>query len=246
MDGVRLTVLGNASRYLAPLGGGSSYLLEHEGTRVLLDAGHGARVALADAGIDELHAVWLSHMHFDHVLDLPTLGGILDDDAMVLLPRGERRRLDALADAYVWGAAFEMGAGADEVDAGSELKIGPLRVTFARTQHSAPALAARFEAGGRALVYASDTAPCDALRALARGADLLLMHTLLPTVDAHSEHARIHATAEAAGALARDAGARRLVLSHRYHESPDAAMREAAMRSFEEVELAEEMKSYDV
>jgi ribonuclease BN (tRNA processing enzyme) len=238
--------MGNASQYLAPLAGGTSYLLEHDGTRILLDAGHGARGALADSGVDELHAVWLSHMHFDHILDLPTLGGALDDDARILLPRGERRRLDALADAYAWGGAFEMGAGADEVDAGSELKVGGIRISFARTQHSAPALAARFEADGRALVYASDTAPCAGLRTLARGADLLLMHTLLPTVEAGSQHARIHATAETAGALAEEVGAKRLLLSHCYHESPDSAIREAAMRSFAHVELASTGQGYDV
>ena len=243
---VRLTVLGNASRYLAPLGAGSSYLLEHEGTRILLDAGQGARAALAGSGVDELHAVWISHMHFDHVLDLPTLGGALDDDARILLPRGERRRLDALADAYVWGGAFEMGEGADEVEEGAELRLGPFRATFARTQHSAPAMAVRIEADGRVLVYASDTAPCDGLRRLARGADLLLMHTLLPTVEPVADHARIHATAETAGALATEVGARRLLLSHRYHESPDSAMREAAMRAFEAVELAESGRTYDL
>lgn len=241
---MKLTALGNTGRYLAPLAGGSSYLLEHEGARVLLDAGPGARAALAELGGNPLDAVWISHTHFDHLLDLPTLGGALDDDARIYVPRGERRRLDALAQAYAWGGPFEMQGGIVEVEAGEEVRIGPLLARFARTQHSAPSMAARFEADGRAIVYASDTAPCDALRALARGADLLLAHTLLPTVEPGAEHARIHTTADTAGALAAEAKARRLLLSHRYHESPDGAMREAAASHVDGVELARDGEEY--
>ncbi|HET6405143.1 MAG TPA: MBL fold metallo-hydrolase [Candidatus Thermoplasmatota archaeon] len=243
---MKLTVLGNAGRYLAPLAGGSSYLLEAAGARVLLDAGQGARAALAARDVEPLDGVWISHMHFDHVLDLPTLGGGLDDDARIHLPRGERRRLDDLANAYAWDGPFEMQGGVVEVEEGEKVSVRGIRMTFARTQHSAPAMAARFEADGRALVYASDTAPCDALRALARDADLLLMHTLLPTVEPESEHARIHSTAATAGALAAEVGARRLLLSHRYHESADGAMREAAASRFGAVELARDGETYEL
>ena len=243
---VKLTVLGNTGRYLAPLAAGSSYLLEHGGARILLDAGYGAREALAQRDVEPVDAVWISHMHRDHVLDLVSLGGAMDDDARILVPLGERRRLDALAEALVWSGPFEMQGGVDEVEEGGEAVLAGVHVSFARTQHSAPALAARFEAGGRSFVYASDTAVCGGLRQLARGADLLLMHTLMPTVEPDSEHARIHATAETAGMLAKEVGARRLLLSHRYFESGDGAMREAAGAHFDGVELARDGGQYEI
>lgn len=243
---MKLTVLGNTGRYLAPLAAGSSYLLEHGDARILLDAGYGAREALAALDPEPIDAVWISHMHRDHVLDLPSIAGALDDDARILVPLGERRRLDALAEALVWSGPFEMQGGVDEVEENDEAMLAGIRVTFARTQHSAPTLAARFEAGGRSFVYASDTAPCEGLRELARGADLLLMHTLLPTVEKDSDHARIHATADTAGALAADVKAKRLLLSHRYFESGDGAMREAAASHFDAVELARDVETYPV
>lgn len=215
---MRLTVLGNASRYLAPLSGGSSYLVEHDGTRVLLDAGGGARDALAQLGIARLDAVVISHFHHDHTLDLPTLRDVLDERSLLLVPPGERRRLDALATAYAFESRFDLKARIEEARA--PVEVGPLRLSFAPTRHSAPSMATRI--GG--LVYASDTAPCAALEDLSRGCGLLLMHTLLPTVEPDAEHARIHATAETAAALAARAGAGALLLSHRYHASKDADM----------------------
>lgn len=238
MRAVELTVLGNASRYLAPLSGGSSYLVEAGDARILLDAGSGAAAALARTGVEALDAVVLSHFHWDHVSDLVPVRRAMKAGAPLVIPPGESARLDALAKAFVFDGAFDLDG--PLVEARDALRVGPLALSFAPTQHSAPAFATRVEHAGRALVYASDTAPCEPLRALARGADLLLMHTLLPTVEADSGHARVHSTAESAGALAAQSGARRLLLSHRYHESPDAAMREAASTRFDGVELARE------
>lgn len=241
---MKLTVLGNASRYLAPLSGGSSYLVEAGETRVLLDAGAGAAAALAASGVDELDAVALSHFHWDHVSDLVPIRRAMRPGAPLVIPPGESARLDALATAFVFDGPFDLAG--PLVEARDALRVGNLELRFAPTRHSAPSFATRVEHAGRALVYASDTAPCDPLRALARSADMLLMHTLLPTVERDSEHARIHSTAESAGRLAAEAGARRLLLSHRYHESPDAAMREAASTRFDGVELAREGATLDL
>lgn len=235
---MRVTVLGNAGRYLAPLSGGSSYLVEHEGARILLDAGQGAREALSRLGVDRLDVLFISHFHYDHCVDLPTLAALVGDRTPVLVPRGERPRLDALARGYAWAGPWEVGE-VREVEAGEALTLGGLSWRFARTQHSAPSLAVRLDApGGGSFVYASDTAACAPLRDLAQGADLLLMHALLPDVDPASDHAARHATARSAGALARDAGVRALALSHRFHLSDDAEMLAAARATFPATALA--------
>lgn len=243
---MRVRVLGNAARYLAPLSGGSSYLVEHDGTRVLLDAGGGARDALAALDVRHLDAVVLSHFHFDHVQDFVGLGAAMDPATTVFVPPGEARRLDALAEAYAFQGRFELDGPLVEAAPGRAHAVGPLRLSFAPTQHSAPSVATRVGTGGASLAYASDTAPCDALRDLARGADVLLMHTLLPDVEAGAHHARVHATARSAGALAREAEARRLVLSHRFFESRDEAMTAAAGASHGDVTLARTGDAFDV
>jgi ribonuclease BN (tRNA processing enzyme) len=233
---VKLRVLGNTGRYLAPLSAGSGYLLESGDARVLLDCGGGVRDALARLGVDRVDAVVVSHFHHDHVLDLITMRELLAPDVPLLLPPGETERLEDLARAFAFRGPFEVQG--PVVEAHGARQVGSLRLTFAPTRHSAPSFATRVEDGsGASLVYASDTAPCAPLVDLARGADLLLMHALLPAVDRGSSHAQRHATAETSAQVAREAGAGTLLLSHRYHESKDADML-AHAKAHPRVELA--------
>ncbi|HEX2022559.1 MAG TPA: MBL fold metallo-hydrolase [Candidatus Thermoplasmatota archaeon] len=243
---MRLTVLGNPGRYLAPYAGGSGYLVEAEGKRVLLDCGAGVHASLQRLQVPApLDAVVLSHFHHDHASDLVAVRAALGKGTKLFVPPGERARLEALAQAFVFkNEGFTTDATVVEANRDEPFQVGALRLRFAPTQHSAPSMATRMEGDGKVLVYASDSAPCDPLRRAAEGADLLLMHALLPTVDPTSDHARIHATAATAAALGVAAGARRLLLSHRYHESRDADMLYEA-RMHPGLALARELASYD-
>lgn len=236
---MKLTVLGNTSRYLAPLAGGSSYLVEDDDVRILLDCGSGGRAALAALGVESLDAVVVSHFHHDHVSEIVPIRRAMKDDGVLVVPPGEEKRLDSLAHGFAFQGAFDAPL---LVEGAASLDVRGIRLRFARTQHNVPSFATRIGD----FVYASDGAPCDTLAALARGCGTLLMHALLPTVEAGSEHARIHATAETAGALAAQVGARRLMLSHRHWGSGDAEMREAAAKSFGLVELARDDAAYDL
>lgn len=68
---------------------------------------------------------------------------------------------------------------------------------------------------GLTVVYATDTSPCPALLEAARDADLLCMDATYPD-DADRDKARLygHATCRETGALAAEAGVRRLWLTH--------------------------------
>jgi ribonuclease BN (tRNA processing enzyme) len=65
--------------------------------------------------------------------------------------------------------------------------------------------------GGR-IVYGADSSPTDALREFAHEADLMLIEATLPRPERTGM--RGHLTPGEAGAQAREAGARRLVLVH--------------------------------
>lgn len=241
---MRVTVLGNPDRYLAPLSGGTGYLLEAGDARVLLDCGPGVRAALESVDVSTLDAVVVSHFHYDHALDLVPIVKELPKGCAVFAPQGARGNLAAIARAYGFEGAFETPGKFVEGRPGDVHSIKRLRLDFAPGAHSAPSIATRARAGGRIFVYASDSAPSAPLAELSRKADVLLAHALMPTVEADAKHAKIHMTAESAGAFAAEAQVRKLILSHRYWESKDEDMLAAAKNSFDNVHLAEPGKTY--
>ena len=69
--GVRLTVLGTGGGWARPNGAASGYLLQEDGFNLWVDAGTGTMANLQrHVGLLDVHAVVVSHQHFDHFLDL--------------------------------------------------------------------------------------------------------------------------------------------------------------------------------
>jgi len=238
---MRLTVLGSSAAYPVPGNPSSGYVVEAAGVRLWLDAGTGTFSALQSLALGEgwdwreLDAVILSHAHADHCLDLvpcyyarrfrkdPGRGG--DRRLPTFWPTGTRevlgRIIEEAADEDKLGRVFAPR----EVGNGDEVSVGPVRVTFAATDHRPPTLAARFDDGRHRLVYTADTGPGIDLAPFAEGADLLLAEA---TYQQGQEGAPVHLTAAQAGELARRAGVGRLVLTHVWPTfDPERSLEEA-------------------
>src|SRR5690606_10081583 len=68
---MKLTVVGCSGSFPSPDSACSSYLVEADGYRLLLDMGNGALGALQrHCGLYDLDAVALSHLHADHCIDM--------------------------------------------------------------------------------------------------------------------------------------------------------------------------------
>src|SRR3989442_558068 len=136
------------------------------------------------------------------------------------------RRLGAAGDVSLWVQAIGPGEGAHAFE------LGPLVVRTSPVEHgSMPNFAVRADAGARGVVYSSDTEPCDAVVALARGADTLIHEATFP--DRDRGRFGVHSTAGEAGAVAARAGVRRLILAHieaDYHDELPAMADEARRR----------------
>jgi ribonuclease BN (tRNA processing enzyme) len=91
-----------------------------------------------------------------------------------------------------------------------------LRVSATAVEHgSVPALAWRIEAGGKSIVFSGDTnGEGDHLQQLARQADLLVVHNAVPE-GAGGVERQLHMPPSVIGRIAREAGVKQLVLSHR-------------------------------
>ncbi|WBP88703.1 MBL fold metallo-hydrolase [Kitasatospora cathayae] len=237
---LRLTVLGSATPYPSADNPCSGYLVTAADTRVWVDAGTGTLGPLQRyARLDELDAIWISHLHAYHCADLLTAYyGALYADIRLAAPiplYGPPGTADRLADFLTNSARrspVESAFAVTELSDGQRAVVGSLTLASRAVEHGMPAFALRVEAGGRSLVYSGDTAPCAALAELAAGCDLLLC-------EAEGDDPAHH-TAEQAGATATAAGAGRLVVTHVGRAlTPAAAVARAATRFAGPVEHAD-------
>jgi ribonuclease BN (tRNA processing enzyme) len=194
----------------------------------VLDLGTGALANLRrHADYDRLGAVVISHMHADHFIDLIPLRYALRYGSRrrsaklpVYLPPGGLAMLRKLVSAFAdeGGEFLSDVFDLHEYDPSRALRIGGASVRFALTEHYIPTFAMRWERDGVSVTYSADTAPAAAVAALARETDAFVCEATLR----HGEvepGLRGHVSAAEAAAMARDAGVRRLVLTHYGEES---------------------------
>ncbi len=248
---MRMTILGCAGSFPGPDSACSSYLVEADGFRLLLDFGTGSLSALQRyATLTAVDAILLSHLHADHVLDAcgyVVVRRYAPDGPYPPIPlygpMGARERL---------AGAYGNGEGPlDDVYTFVDLKpgtftIGPLSVTVDRVNHPVETYGVRVEHDGRVLAYSADTAPCEALTRLAQDADLFLCEASY--VHGEDNPPDLHLTGRDAGEAAMKAGATRLVLTHLVSAwGSEANAFESAASVFEgPVEIARAGTRYEV
>jgi ribonuclease BN (tRNA processing enzyme) len=221
---VRLTVVGCGTARTHPDTPASGLLVTSELTSLLIDCGPGviARLSRVKAP-GELSAIVVTHLHFDHYLDLVALrywlawGGQSTGRARIYLPPDGRRRLAALEDALSEREGFfDDAMDIVEFDPDGTILVGepPLELRFAKAQHYVPAWSVVVTDRHRTrLVYAGDTGPTGQLTELAQGADGLVLEATLATT-ADDDEVRGHLTAEEAIDIAAASGARRTLIVH--------------------------------
>ena len=240
-------MLGASGSYQGPGGACSGYLVEGGGVRVAVDLGPGALANLQrHIPIEALDAVFVSHSHPDHWVDLTGLRVALryglGRDGLVVYGTAETR---ALAEAV----ATDLRPTFDWHDTGDgdEFAVGGLRFRASRTDHYVETLAVRVDdvASGASLAYSADTGPGWSFAALGTGIDLALCESTYPT-DEQAEGV-LHLSARQAGAMARSAGVTRLVLTHLWPRSdPDEHRRRGSEAFGEPVSIATIDERYDL
>lgn len=212
---MKLTVLGCSGTFPAADSPCSSYLLRHDGFSLLVDAGNGAVGALQrEAGLLDLDAVLLSHLHADHCVDLVAYSYArrFHPERPPLLPvYGPKGTADRLAQIVGDPRGLEEAYDFRTVSRG-KLSIGPFEVELARTAHPVECYGMRITAGGRTLTYSADTGPSDNVVKLATETDLFLCEATW--LDGADYPKAVHLKAREAGEHAARADVGRLLLIH--------------------------------
>ena len=173
------------------LGGASSgIIVQHGDTQIMLDCGPGSVQVAINSGVklDEVQAIFITHLHADHVFDIAELltsltfwsdtlpdiygpSGIVEymDDTMALV----RKSVPNLSPFQNSVDRFKVRVTAHEVP----IVVGDLTIRSESVPHTrhVHAQAYRISTGDSAIVYSGDTQPApDIIVPLAKDADMLI------------------------------------------------------------------------
>ncbi|HET7312198.1 MAG TPA: MBL fold metallo-hydrolase [Mycobacteriales bacterium] len=216
---MKLTVIGCAGTFPGPDSACSSYLLEHDGFRLLIDAGNGSTGTLQRAsGLLGIDAVLISHLHGDHYLDLVTY-----TYARRYHPTGRPACLPVYGPSDIKGhVASAFGRPVEEllnevydfrpIPGPGELEIGPFSLRLDLVNHPVETFGMRISDGTSTLAYSADTGACDELVELARGVDFFLCEASY--LDGDTNPPDVHLTGREAAEHAARAEVGRLLLTH--------------------------------
>ena len=219
---------------------GAATLVRAGGRLLLFDAGRGVCLRLVAAGVlpGMLEAVFLTHLHSDHICDLndvvttawvmrpvptptrifgpPRTHEVIDGMIAMLRPDVEYRL------AHHEDLNWEPQLDVVEVTPGVVFDDNGLRVIAASTDHRPvePTLGYRVEFEGKAVVLAGDTVPCAGLDELCAGADVYVQTVLrddlvrMVPMQRFVDTIDYHSTVVQAAQTAKRGGVGTLLLTH--------------------------------
>jgi ribonuclease Z len=247
----RLTLLGSSAAIANAAHDNVYMVLSERGGAWLIDCAGSPLQRLALAGIpaEALKGLIVTHHHPDHTYGLPVLLlglWLLGQQPLPIYGPPESldfiSRLMALYEPDEWATQFTGHPIAPQEES-PVLSTEEVEVIASPVKHLAPTVGLRMTSRitGRAIVYSSDTEPCEAVVRLAAGADVLLHEATGPYPG--------HSTGAGAAEVARRAGVKRLVFVHYPVVSPGSgaeALKEARKVFDGPVELAEDFDSYEL
>lgn len=210
---MKVTVIGHYGGS-APTGGAtSSYLIEVEDKKILLDCGAGSLNQLQKiCDLNDINDVIITHYHYDHFSDL----GTFVYNRLVRLNIGETANVLNIygQDDGFFFNTFKMGNAVKlhPIDEETQLTIHGIKIDFLETVHPVKCLAIRMEYQGKTIVYTADTAFMPILVDFSREADLLIAECSL--YSGFKGNRSGHMNTEDVAALINQANVKKCILTH--------------------------------
>jgi ribonuclease Z len=248
----RLTLLGSSAAIASAIHDNVYMVLNERSGAWLIDCAGSPlqRLALTCIPTEDLKGLIVTHHHSDHAYGVPILllGLWLLDHRLPLPIYGPPESLEVISNVIalyepVEGMKWFTGHPIAPQEKTPLLSTEEVEVIASPVKHAVPTIGLRITSRvtGRAIVYSSDTEPCEAVARLAAGADILL-HEATGAYPGHS-------TGAGAAEIARRAGVKRLVLIHYPVVPPEHStevLKEARKVFAGPVELAEDFNSYEL
>ncbi len=209
---MKITFLGTNGWYDSSTGNTVSVLVDTDDEYIILDAGFGFYKIKDYIKSKKPVYLFISHLHLDHIIGLHTLPLLhLGQGIDVFLPKALRKDLHAFLRIPFM---YPLGLLPTRLRFHNALgrSIVPLKFETAVLRHRVRCYGYRFHLKGGEVAYCTDTGMCDNLHRLAQGADVLIAESAMSYEDEGLN--LFHITPQTAAKVARDAGVKRLFLSH--------------------------------
>jgi ribonuclease Z len=274
-DTIRVTLLGTASGpRVHPGKAGISTLVEAGGQRLLFDAGRGVMPRLVEAGfpMNAVTTLFLTHLHSDHIVDIPDLllmPWAAAPERKVPLevwgPAGTRDMMRHLEAAFAFDIHMRRDVDesfspegitviAHDTGEGKVYERHGVTVTAFLVSHGRvePSYGYRVDYAGRSVAISGDTSPSDTLVTACKGVDVLiheaidadLLRKLVPDEQRRQAIVARHTTPEQAARIFSRVSPRLALFSH----SPGtAAIIDQTRRAYPgRVEMGEDLMVIDI
>ncbi|MBI2971610.1 MAG: ribonuclease Z [Candidatus Aenigmarchaeota archaeon] len=221
-------------------------LLVESSMNILLDCGPTVPQQLwrYNSEPDFLDAVYLTHLHGDHVLGVPLL-------LLRMWQDNRKRKLTIIGQHAMWEFLQHLVETVyPKIMKAPKFEIafldlppafGKLKLAFAKTSHSMKNYAIRVSEGTTHLCYSGDGAPSADSRALYKNA-ALLVHEAYTLRQEGDNHASVDGVLQ----LAEEAKAKSLALVHLHRSVPQDAVQETAKRSRMKILVPKPMESVEL
>ena len=219
---MHITVLGSGTSIPHPQRASPGLAIRLDGTTILVDPSSGSLHRAERYGIEtkSIDYVFISHFHPDHTGDIaPLLFALKNSDYFkakkltLLGPPGLKEFHRGLLNFYGNWIRLEPGRLKIQEIGDDQLEFGNWSVRAFPVLHTENSVGYRFaDSKGRIIAYSGDSDYCAELVELARNADTALIEAAQPS----QLKVRGHLTPQLAGKVAREAGVRRLIITHLY------------------------------
>ena len=228
-----ITVLGSSGSYAAPGNPCTGYLLRSEGATVLLDCGPGTLGPL-QAAIDlaDLDAIVLTHSHPDHWMELPVMRNVFSyftvRDHLPVYGTAETKELNDAVTISGRAETFDWTT----IDRTSRFSIADQDWSFTLTDHPVETLGPTVVVDGKTFVFTSDSGPgWDFGYVDVDGPIELALMDASHTSEFENQSIP-HMSAREAAVRAKEAGVKRLVITHLVPGSDPEAHRAEAEAAY--------------